>query len=124
MKHKHRIIQKIKEQYGVPYLHFFRGYKEAGLSAYNGTLSQVVCSTDPHIDKKYRKQNKDLYITARLTHSELEGVLEELAFNARSIKQKLKPLAYCTVLFEPYGLEIFDLDSLKESYLLVLLAGI
>lgn len=125
MKYKHKLIQQIKNKYGVPHLFFFKGTKRSEVRHNNDQIwfsGYTICSLDPYLDKKC-KESEDLQIESQLTHHELEDVLKVLAENSR-YDQRGWPTIHKPVLLEPYGIEVNDLISLKSAYLLTYLSGI
>jgi hypothetical protein len=129
MKYKNKYIQKIKDKYGVPELHFFKAWPRSQGAHKNILLHYdiydycFICSLDKNINKKYNKSNNDLYIESRLDHHQLENLLKVLSDNSTALNEG-RQIIRKIVLLEPSGLEINDLISLKSAYLLTYLAGI
>lgn len=120
MKYKHKLIQHIKEKYGVSELFFFKAWRK---NANNNRQNIVICSLDEDVYKEYRNYESELYIICKMRHDELETLLSTLAANSRYVS-KGHPTVHNPVLFVPYGMELNDLISLKSAYLMTYLSGI
>lgn len=154
MKYKKKLIQKIKDQYGVSELFFFKGYKRirvvmkgrsigactSAVAAMNTKWSNVpivICSFNRNPKKVY-KNREDVVVIGRYTHCELEVVLRSLQMQSdpqfdraellRTLKFNSKAFFSYSheriVLFEQWNTEFEDLHSLKQAYLIAYLAGI
>jgi len=126
MKYKKKLIQDIKDKYGVSDLFFYRGYK---LECFGPTLEDqgnylnipiTICSIMRSCKKVYRKR-KDIVVVGRYTHVELEYILRFLLTQS---KPNFTSLCSRIILFEQCDAEFEDLYSLKQAYLISRLAGI
>lgn len=135
MKYKKKLIQRLKDKYGVSNLFFFKGAKRLVKKDWSPlimdydryiTIPIVVCSLKRNPKKVY-KNRPDISVYGRYKHDELQHVLQSLQAQSRGDYYALKPkqLAYVkSVLFEPWDAEFKDLYDLKQAYLMAYLAEI
>lgn len=118
MKYKRKQITKIKEQYGVSGLHFYKG------QIYNSNKNRdtlflnskiIICSKRKlYKQKRLRDDTRDVVVNCKLTATELLGLLESLENNFLERR----------VWFESTKRIYTDITELKQDFLILSLSGL
>ncbi len=133
MKYKKNLIYKVKARYGLEELNFFRAFKyipDPADPRRNQISVPIVVASFKTNPKKIYKKRKDICVSTRLTHVELDWFLQKFsdpdAYSPLDWRKypRFTAVNAKTVLFEPADTEVETFASLKSIYLITYLAGI